>query len=212
MSFETMMASFEGSDNEKMNEIRSRCDEVVKDPKTAEGLKAWYRQLCKRPTFHDEYLQTFNRPNVHLVDCSKTRGVERITPKGLVVDGVEYEVDCIIYGSGFEVGGGPGELARKNGFEIIGQNGVTQTQHWEAGMRTFHGMHIHGFPNLFNHGLGQNATYVVNATHNYVEQGKTVGKILAHAQKHGEIQDAHDQQCIFLSFSLYIYTYGQGHG
>ena len=108
--------------------------------------------------------------------------MEKITTKGLIVEGVEYEVDCIIFASGFEVGG---DLARKRGFEVTGQDGLTMTQHWEKKMRSFQGMYVAGFPNLFIHGLGQNATYVVNATHNYVEQGKTVGRVMAHAQKHG---------------------------
>ena len=91
------------ADFEKMEQIRARVDAIVEDPETAEALKPYYRQFCKRPCFHDEYLDTFNRPNVTLVD-TQGRGVERITEKGVVVDGVEYEVDCIIYATGFEVG------------------------------------------------------------------------------------------------------------
>ena len=87
MSAKAVLEAFESADNEKMNEIRARTNELVDDPQTADGLKAWYRQLCKRPTFHDEYLQSFNRPGVHLVDCSNTKGVEQITEKGLVVFG-----------------------------------------------------------------------------------------------------------------------------
>ncbi|TMK12470.1 MAG: NAD(P)/FAD-dependent oxidoreductase, partial [Actinobacteria bacterium] len=100
---ENMLAAFEESDFEKMSEIRDRVDAVVEDPETAHKLKAWYRQLCKRPCFHDEYLQAFNQPNTHLVDTDG-KGVERITPAGLVAAGVDYQVDCIIYASGFEVG------------------------------------------------------------------------------------------------------------
>ena len=94
-----MMAAFEDSDFEKMEEIRARVDAIVEDPETAAKLKAWYRQLCKRPCFHDEYLQAFNAPGTHLVDTDG-KGVERITENGVVVAGVEYEVDCIIYASG----------------------------------------------------------------------------------------------------------------
>jgi cation diffusion facilitator CzcD-associated flavoprotein CzcO len=89
------------SDFKKMNQVRARVDATVKDRKTAEALKPWYRQFCKRPTFNDDYLPTFNRPNVTLVD-TLGRGVERVTE--LVFDGVEYKVDCIIFATGFEVG------------------------------------------------------------------------------------------------------------
>ena len=98
-----MWAAYEDSDFEKMEEIRARIDAIVKDRDTAQKLKAWYRQLCKRPCFHDEYLQAFNAPGTHLIDTDG-KGVERITEKGVVAGGVEYEVDCIIYASGFEVG------------------------------------------------------------------------------------------------------------
>ena len=63
----------------------------------------FYNQFCKRPTFHDDYLETFNRPNVELVDVSETKGVERITERGIVVNGKEVEVDCIIYASGLKL-------------------------------------------------------------------------------------------------------------
>ena len=109
-----MMAAFEDSDFEKMEEIRARVDAIVEDPTTAQNLKAWYRQLCKRPCFHDEYLQAYNEPGTHLVDTDG-KGVERITENGVVVGGVEYEVDCIIYASGFEVGT---EHTRRMGYDV----------------------------------------------------------------------------------------------
>ena len=107
------------ADFRKMNQIRGRVDETVEDPATAEALKPWYRQFCKRPTFNDDYLPTFNRPNVTLVD-TEGRGVDRVTETGLVVDGVEYEVDCIIFATGFEVGTA---YTRRAGFEIYGRDG-----------------------------------------------------------------------------------------
>src|SRR5690606_10587401 len=94
-TLERMLAAYEDADFEKMEEIRARVDAIVDDPETASKLKAWYRQLCKRPCFHDEYLQAFNRPNTHLVDTDG-KGVERITARGAVVAGKEYELDCLI--------------------------------------------------------------------------------------------------------------------
>ncbi len=103
LSPEALAQSMETADFMKMEEIRARVDSIVRDPVTAEALKPYYRQFCKRPCFHDAYLQTFNRENVTLVDTHGA-GVERVTEKGVVVDGVEYELDCLIYATGFEVG------------------------------------------------------------------------------------------------------------
>src|SRR6185437_2042366 len=111
---------------EKMEEIRHRAETVVGDKDTAEKLKAWYRQLCKRPCFHDEYLQAFNQPRTTLIDTDG-HGVEAITEKGFVVAGQEYEVDCIVYASGFEVGTG---FVARSGFDVTGRDGLALSQAW----------------------------------------------------------------------------------
>ncbi|MEO1060682.1 MAG: NAD(P)/FAD-dependent oxidoreductase [Actinomycetota bacterium] len=178
---DNMLAAFEDSDFEKMEEIRSRVDELVDDPDTAYALKAWYRQLCKRPCFHDEYLQSFNEPGCELVDTDG-RGVERITPHGVVADGVEYEVDCIIYASGFEVGT---DHTRRRGFDLTGRDGRTLSDHWEHGMRTLHGTHVHGFPNLFIVQPTQGANLISNVPHNLTEAGRTIAMVIEHARRHG---------------------------
>ncbi len=118
MTPKNMLAAFEDSDHEKMEEIRARADEIVDDPETAQNLKAWYRQLCKRPCFHDEYLPAYNEPGTTLVDTDG-KGVERITKNGIVANGREYELDCIIYASGFEVGT---DLTSRNGFDVTGRD------------------------------------------------------------------------------------------
>ena len=100
---EVIQRAYEASDDEKMEDIRARCNAIVQDPATAEALKPWYRQLCKRPCFHDEYLQAYNRPSCHLVDTDG-KGVERIDETGVWVKGVHYELDCLVFASGFEVG------------------------------------------------------------------------------------------------------------
>jgi cyclohexanone monooxygenase len=123
------------SDFKKMNQVRARVDATVKDPKTAEALKPWYRQFCKRPTFNDDYLPTFNRPNVTLVD-TLGRGVDRVTETGLVFDNIAYEVDCIIFATGFEVGTA---YTRRSGFEVYGRDGRKLTDYWSSGLRTLHG-------------------------------------------------------------------------
>jgi cation diffusion facilitator CzcD-associated flavoprotein CzcO len=173
---EKMLAAYETSDFEKMTEIRARVDAIVKDPETAQNLKAWYRQLCKRPCFHDEYLQAYNEPGVRLVDTGG-KGVERITERGVVVAGVEYEVDCIIYASGFEVGT---PFTRRAGYDIKGREGVTLSERWAGGMVTKHGTHVHGFPNAFIVQVAQGANLISNVPHNFTEAGLTIATIIKH--------------------------------
>jgi cyclohexanone monooxygenase len=165
------------ADFRKMNQVRARVDAVVKDRKTAEALKPWYRQFCKRPTFNDEYLPTFNRPNVTLVD-TLGRGVERITEKGLVFDGVEYEVDCIIFATGFEVGTA---YTRRAGFEVYGRGGKSLTEHWSNGIRTLHGFYSSGFPNCFHMGITQN-TVTANFPHMLEDQARHITEVIQHAK------------------------------
>ncbi|MGH7966825.1 MAG: monooxygenase, partial [Candidatus Binatia bacterium] len=141
----------EVADYQKMNEIRARVSDTVRDLETAEALKPWYGQWCKRPTFNDEYLPTYNRPNVKLVD-TKGKGVDRVTEHSVVVDGVEYEVDCLIFATGFEVGTA---YTRRSECEVYGRDGVSLSDYWTKGMRTFHGFLSHGFPNCFHMGLTQ---------------------------------------------------------
>jgi cyclohexanone monooxygenase len=190
------MASFGGKENsltaeaqdlaeiadfQKMNQVRARVDEVVNDPATAEVLKPWYRQLCKRPTFSDEYLQAFNRPNVTLVDVSGSHGVERITPTGVVGGGVEYEVDCIVFATGFEIGTA---LRRRMEFDIVGQGGRSLFEAWGEGLRTLHGHSTRGFPNWFFVGVGQNGLSV-NMTYMFDEQARHIAYIIQQTRDKG---------------------------
>jgi cation diffusion facilitator CzcD-associated flavoprotein CzcO len=167
------------ADFAKMEEIRARVDEIVTDPATAEALKPWYGYFCKRPCFHDDYLQSFNRPNVTLVDTNG-RGVERITENAVVVDGTEYQLDCLIYATGFEVGT---EYARRTGFEVIGRDGRTLTETWRDGVRTLHGLHVRGFPNLFVESIAQSG-FTVNFPYLLDVQGSHVAWVIAWALEH----------------------------
>ncbi|HET6795445.1 MAG TPA: NAD(P)/FAD-dependent oxidoreductase [Acidimicrobiales bacterium] len=178
---EKMMAAFEDSDFEKMEEIRARVDAIVEDHDTAQKLKAWYRQLCKRPCFHDEYLQAFNQPSTRLIDTDG-KGVERITPRGVVVAGREYEVDCIIFASGFEVGT---EYTSRAGYDMTGRGGVKLSEYWAEGMRTKHGIHVHGFPNAFIVQPTQGANLISNVPHNLTEAGRTIACVVKHAVDNG---------------------------
>lgn len=176
-----ILAAFEETDHQKMEEIRARAEAIVNDKETAEKLKAWYRQLCKRPCFHDEYLQSFNNPNTHLIDTDG-KGVERITEKGLVVGGKEYEVDCIIYASGFEVGT---SYQRRSGFDAVGRDGLKLSDYWADGMRSLHGIHVHGFPNMYIVHPAQGANLISNVPHNLVDSAKTITAIVSHTLQSG---------------------------
>ena len=174
LSPQALAAKMELADFQKMEQIRARAEALVEDPETAESLKPYYRQFCKRPCFHDDYLPAFNRSNVTLVH-TEGRGVERITEHGVVADGVEYPVDCIIFGTGFEVGTG---YSRRCGYETYGRGGLTLTDKWKDGMRTLHGMHSHGFPNLFIMGSNGQSGFTVNYPHALNEQSKHLAYII----------------------------------
>jgi cyclohexanone monooxygenase len=167
-------------DFQKMEEIRARVERVVRDPVTAERLKPWYRQYCKRPCFNDEYLETFNRENVVLVDTGG-RGVERITQGAVVANGVGYELDCLIFATGFEVGTG---YTRRAGYDAVGRGGIALSQKWARGPRTFHGLQAHGFPNCFMLGFMQSGI-TFNVTHALGEQARHLAYIVAEARRRG---------------------------
>jgi cation diffusion facilitator CzcD-associated flavoprotein CzcO len=180
------------ADYRKMNQVRARAEEIVRDPEIAEALKPWYRQFCKRPCFHDEYLPTFNRSNVTLVD-TEGRGVERLTERGVVANGVEYEVDCLIFATGFEVGT---SYTRRAGYDIKGRDGRTLSEKWGNGVRTLHGFASHGFPNCFFLGFTQSGV-TPNVPHALNEQAMHVTHILSEARARGartvEATDAGEQ-------------------
>jgi cation diffusion facilitator CzcD-associated flavoprotein CzcO len=180
LSPEAIARNMELADFAKMEEIRARVDAIVRDPATAEALKPWYRQFCKRPCFHDEYLPTFNRPNVTLVD-THGRGVERITQRGVVVGGREVELDCLIFATGFEVGT---DYSHRSGYEIVGRDGLTLTDKWASGIRTLHGIHIHGFPNCFMMSIAQSA-FTVNFPYLIDLQARHIAWIIAAALERG---------------------------
>ncbi|KAH9882855.1 hypothetical protein J1614_000221 [Plenodomus biglobosus] len=166
------------ADFKQMESVRARTDKCVKDKETADALKPWYNQFCKRPCFHDDYLPTFNRPNVKLVD-TKGQGVDRITEKGVVANGVEYEVDCLIYATGFELAN---VWSHKAGMEIYGRDGQTITEKWKEGTMSLHGGTTHSFPNCFFVQVHQ-AALTPNFMHVTSEQVKHYAYIISECRK-----------------------------
>ncbi|KAL4891708.1 hypothetical protein BDV59DRAFT_194143 [Aspergillus ambiguus] len=173
-------AKMQMADYQKMESIRARVDSLVNDKSTAEALKPWYNQFCKRPCFHDEYLQTFNLPTVTLVDTKGT-GIERVTERGIVANGVEYEVDCLVYATGFELAT---EWSHRSGFEIYGKDGLTTSAKWKDGYITLHGWGSRGFPNCFFVSAIQ-AALSPNFLHATSEQAEHFAYIVSRALKKG---------------------------
>jgi cation diffusion facilitator CzcD-associated flavoprotein CzcO len=178
LSIEQYLAMREVEDYLVMERLRRRVDSIVKDKETAEVLKPGYRFLCKRPCSNDDYYETFNRPNVKLIDGSATRGVERMTERGFVHNGIEYPIDCLICASGFEV---TSDLDRRWGIDVVeGRNGLSLYEYWADGYRTLHGAMAHGFPNQFFVGFLQGG-FNGTTTELFSRQGHHIAYIVKEA-------------------------------
>ena len=177
MSREEKVRRQENANIDAMMRIHGRIDEIVEDPQTAEALKPWYMLMCKRPCFDNDYLPTFNRPNVHLVD-TQGKGITEITEAGPIFDGRAYELDVLIYATGFEV--------QKTGIynRIVGENGLDLNDKYSTGIRTLLGIHSHGYPNLFVMG-GYQASFRFNLTDVLQTQGDHIAECIAYARSHG---------------------------
>ena len=181
MTAEEKVQYQENGNIDYMMRIHKRIDEIVKDPVTADALKPWYMFMCKRPCFHNDYLPSFNRPNVHLID-TKGKGVNKITAKGPVVEtegeSEEFELDLLIYATGFEV--------QKTGIynKIVGESELDLEDKFADGMRTLLGIHTEGYPNLFVMG-GYQASFQFNLTDVLNCQGEHIADVIDYTRKHG---------------------------
>lgn len=170
---EAMAQMSEVVDLKKMSQLRARVEQQVNSSETAEALKPWYRQWCKRPCFHDSYLDTYNRDNVTLVD-TQGRGVEKILPNAVVVNGETYPVDCLVFATGFDFFA---TVTRRLQCTIIGKNGLSLADKWANGVSSLFGLHTRGFPNLFILSNDQ-STNTVNFTHTLDEQAKHIAYVI----------------------------------
>ena len=169
-SIPAFVASLHAKDVPRAERVRQRVDHVVKDKQTAQALKHWYASWCKRPTFHDDYLEVFNQENVELVDTDG-KGVDSLTATGAVVNGKDYPLDILIFGTGFR-GPGIGSPAARAGMKITGRNGKDMDAKWQDNVATLHGTLTHDFPNFFMPGpfqasatANQNFTLDVMSNH-----------------------------------------------
>ncbi len=160
---------------EHMMRIHRRVDEIVKDKATAEALKPWYMHRCKRPTYDDVYLPAFNLPNVHLVH-TKGKGITEITENGPVFEGREYQLDLLIYATGFVV--------QKTGIynDIRGENNLELNEKYATGMRTVFGIHSSSYPNLFIMG-GYQASFQFNLTFMLQTQADHIADCIDYVRK-----------------------------
>jgi cation diffusion facilitator CzcD-associated flavoprotein CzcO len=193
---EDFLARREVMDYRVMERLRRRVDATVKDKETAAILKPWYRHMCKRPASSDEFYPAFNRPNVKLLDVSRTRGVERITASGFIHESTEYEIDCLIFASGFEV---TSDLQRRWGIDkVSGRGGRSLYDQWAHEFRTLHGVMTHGFPNQFYVGFFQGG-FNASTTETFNNQSRHIAWIVSQALQRGatfvepslEAQDAY---------------------
>ena len=175
LSKEQKLQRQENSNIDHMMWIHKRVEDIVEDNETAESLKPWYMFMCKRPCFHEDYLPAFNKPNVHLVD-TRGQGVSEITAEGPVFDGKVYDVDLIIYATGFEV--------QKTGIynQIVGQNDKEINDYYSDGIRTLFGIHSNGYPNLFIM-AGYQASFQFNITDVLTVQGAHIASCIDYARK-----------------------------
>jgi cation diffusion facilitator CzcD-associated flavoprotein CzcO len=170
------------ADHMWMDRIRARIDQVVTDRQTAEALKPYYRYLCKRPCFHDEYLSAFNRANVTLVDTNG-RGVQRCYAGGVIANDQEYQLDCIIFATGFEF---EAPIATTLGFDAVGRGGQLLSHHWRLGLRTLHGLFSRGFPNMFIvPGVRAQSGVTQNFSHAIQENGYHIGYVIGQCLERG---------------------------
>ena len=182
VTIEQIMAFREEEDYKIMERLRRRIEAIVDDPDTAESLKPYYRFMCKRPCSSEQYLATFNRPNVTLVDVAESKGVERLTSRGIVANGIEYDVDCVIFASGFEIST---EISRRYAIDrIVGRDGLSLFEYWKDKYQTLHGMTSRGFPNQFFMGFIQGGVSA-NTTAMFEQQAQHIAYIVAEAQNRG---------------------------
>lgn len=180
--------------NEEANEhvaefVRGKISEVVKDPVTAEKLKPrGYPIFARRPCLDSSYYETYNQPNVHLVDLYEQPIVE-ITEKGVRTEQGEYELDILILATGYD--GLTGALLA---FDVVGEGGRTVNQKWKDGARSYLGLMLEGFPNLFMTTGPNGPAALANIIRISEHDVDWIADLMVHMKKNGLSSAAPSQQ------------------
>lgn len=174
---------FQEVDFEKMEELRARISQIMSDPDQIKAIMPWYNYLCKRPLFSDDYLESLNGSNVKVIDTDG-QGVSHIDETSVHANGEAYEVDCIIFATGFDVGAAAHKVG---GYELVGRDGVSIDERWANGQRTVHGTQLHGFPNFHIVGATEQGTTAFNYTHVLSMQAKHAASIIDRCKAKGAI-------------------------
>ncbi|BCT75234.1 monooxygenase [Sinomonas cyclohexanicum] len=169
--------------------FRQLVDSVVQDPETAERLKPWYGLLCKRMTYNDGFLESFNRPNVSLIDAPVV-GIESVNGSTVTAAGERFDADCIVFATGFDTSTSSEARA---GITVLGRDGRSLSEHNSPGLRSQHGIMTDRFPNLFTSGLNQTAV-ALNFTSMLDVQARHIAAIVGHARANGyaEVEPTED--------------------
>ncbi|MFC5752414.1 flavin-containing monooxygenase [Actinomadura rugatobispora] len=163
--------------------VRERIREAVADPATADLLTpADYPIGAKRICLDTGYYAAYNRDDVTLVSVRDTP-IERITPRGVLVGGVEHEVDVIVFATGYDAMTGP-----LNAIDIRGACGRSLRDAWAAGPRTYLGIAAAGFPNLFMVTAPGSPSVLVNMIVSIEQHVDWVRDLLAHCREHGIVR------------------------
>ncbi|MDF1819779.1 MAG: NAD(P)/FAD-dependent oxidoreductase [Immundisolibacteraceae bacterium] len=141
-TFGDLMVNKEANDT-IVDFICEKIHETVEDPEVAEALSPRYPFFTKRPPLEHGYYETFNQDKVTLVDV-KAAPIREITPTSIITENAEYEVDIIIFATGFDAMTGA-----LFAMDIQGRDGIKLQQKWAEGPRTYLGLATEGFPNMF---------------------------------------------------------------
>ena len=167
--------------NQTMAEfVKARIREVVSNPKAAADLADIdHPYAAKRPPIDTDYFETFNRPNVSLVNLRKDP-IERITADGIRTKTAEHKLDLIVFATGFDALTGP--LLRMN---IRGRSGRLLREDWKAGPRTYLGLQMPGYPNLFTITGPGSPSVLTNMPVAIEQHVEWITDCIAHMREHG---------------------------
>ena len=176
--------------------VREKIRSIVKDPATADLLMPDQVIGCKRLCLDTNYYETFNRDNVSLVPVDR-HPIERITPDGLVTNGIEHTFDVLVYATGFDAM--TGSLLR---IDIRGRDGVSLADAWHAGPVTYLGLTTAGFPNMFMVSGPGSPSVLTNMIMSIEQHVEWISDCIAHldANGHSTIETTEESQAGWVAF------------